>query len=53
MVAIAYETYKLIDEMTLNVVDKSLLKENSKLALLGGISIHVEGSTELFLPLKL
>jgi hypothetical protein len=39
--------------MTSTVIDKSLLKSNSKLALLGGITIQIEGSADFFLPLKL
>ena len=48
-----FETYRQLEETILTVVDKSLLKENSKLALIGGLTINVEGSTDLFLPLKL
>ena len=47
------KAYKFAQEMTSSVIDKFVLKTNSKLALLGGITIQIEGSSDLFVPLKL
>ncbi len=53
MAALAFETYAMVEEMLNEIIDRQWMDPNSKLVLLGGIMINVDGEApDLFLPLN-
>jgi hypothetical protein len=43
MAALAYETYVMVEEMLFRIIDRKWMSKDSKLVLLGGIMINVDG----------
>lgn len=53
MAALAYETYAMVEEMLNDITDLKWMDTNSKLVLLGGIMINMDGDApDLFIPLN-
>jgi len=53
MALLAYETYVMVEEMLFDIVDRKWMSPDSKLILLGGIMINMDGDApDLFLPLN-
>jgi hypothetical protein len=53
MALLAYETYTMVEEMLFDIVDRHWMSSESKLILLGGIMINMDGDApDLFLPLN-
>jgi len=53
MAALAYETYVMVEEMLFRIIDRKWMSEDSKLVLLGGIMINVDGqAADMFIPLN-
>ena len=53
MTKLAYETYTLVEEMLFDIIDRKWMDTESKLVLLGGIMINVDGeASDLFIPLN-
>ena len=51
MTALAHATYQLVHQSIDKAVDTSLLNDHNQVAYVGGITINIEGSTDMFLPL--
>jgi len=53
MAALAYETYAMVEKMLFDIIDRKWMSEDSKLVLLGGIMINVDGeAADMFIPLN-
>ena len=53
MATLAYETYAMVEEMLFKIIDRKWMSAESKLVLLGGIMINVDGeASDLFIPLN-
>ena len=53
MTALAYETYKIVNSQIDTIIDKAWMKAESKLVLIGGIMINVDGeAADMFIPLR-
>ena len=53
MAELAYETYVMVEEMIFQIVDRKWMSKDSKLVLLGGIMINIDGdAADMFIPLN-
>ena len=53
MAALAFETYAMVEQMLFEVIDRHWMSEESKLVLLGGIMLNVDGDApDQFVPLR-
>jgi hypothetical protein len=53
MAALAYETYAMVEKMLFDIIDRKWMSKDSKLVLLGGIMINIDGeAADMFIPLN-
>jgi len=53
MAALAFETYNMVEEMLYETIDRRWMSPHSKLVLLGGIMLNVDGDApDQFVPLR-
>ena len=53
MAALAYQTYEIVEKQIATIIGRKWMDEKSKLVLLGGIMINIDGGApDLFIPLN-
>jgi hypothetical protein len=53
MAALAFETYNMVEEMLFETIDRQWMAAESKLVLLGGIMLNIDGDApDMFIPLR-